>query len=110
MKCKNCDNELTGRQRNHCSDRCRKALSRTNKSDISKSDTKVGQARSGVRTFPTHIKHLEFYLDNPDKFATRTNPEKLNWGPYMTAEQLAESGFKANRVSIPGDWDYEKVA
>jgi len=33
MKClnDNCDNVLTGRQRTFCSDKCRKAISRTNK-------------------------------------------------------------------------------
>ena len=51
MKCKNnnCDNETTGRQV-FCSDRCRKALSRTetavsrtNNSDNTNSDREVGQ-------------------------------------------------------------------
>ena len=53
---------------------------------------------------------LEHYVALPSQYATRTVPDKLNWGPYMTTEQLADAGLKANRVSIPGDWDYEKVA
>ncbi len=105
MKCKNCDNELTGRQKNHCSDRCRKALSRTSKSDIPNPDTKVGQTRTGTHP-ATHAEHLEFYYANPDRYATRTNPDKLNWGPLMTMDQLEQAGLKANRVSIPGDWDF----
>ena len=113
MKCKNCDAELTGRQKVHCSDRCRKALSRTNKSDISNSDTEVGQitAEELVQIEAVAMPGtLGDYYARPSQYAQRTNPDKLNWGPYMTTEQLADAGLKANRVSIPGDWDYEKVA
>ena len=42
--------------------------------------------------------------------ARRTNPDSLNWGPHMTSDQLHEAGLKANRVPIPGDWDYVGVA
>lgn len=36
----------------------------------------------------------------------RTHPECLNWEGWMDAGELKANGFKANRVSIPGDWDY----
>jgi len=50
---------------------------------------------------------LEHYQDSPEYYVQRAHPERLNWGPYMTADQLAEAGLVANRVSIPGDWDYQ---
>lgn len=40
----------------------------------------------------------------------RTNPDVLNWGQHMTSDQLHDAGLKANRVPIPGDWDYQGVA
>ena len=36
----------------------------------------------------------------------RTHPERLNWGEPMTRAELEAAGLKANRVPIPGDWDY----
>lgn len=53
---------------------------------------------------------LEDYLD-PDgrKYATRTNPEKLNWGEPMSYAELLKAGLVANRVTIPGDFDYARV-
>ncbi len=39
----------------------------------------------------------------------RTNPDSLNYGAYLTADQLHDAGLKANRVPIPGDSDYKGV-
>ena len=39
-----------------------------------------------------------------------TDPDKLNWGERMTFNELNKAGLKGNRVAIPGDWDYVKVA
>ncbi len=50
------------------------------------------------------------YMNNLDKYITRREPKLLNWGPWMDSQQLAEAGLKANRVAIPGDWDYEGAA
>ncbi len=33
----------------------------------------------------------------------------INYGPYMTANELATAGLKFNRVSKPGDADYNGV-
>lgn len=52
---------------------------------------------------------LADYHANRDKYATRAEPDKLNWGPWMDSGELQEAGLKANRVSIPGDWDYSGV-
>ncbi len=50
------------------------------------------------------------YMNNLDKYITRREPKLLNWGPWMDSQQLAEAGLKANRVPIPGDWDYVGVS
>jgi hypothetical protein len=49
---------------------------------------------------------LEHYQANPDQYAARTNPELLDWGKPMTLNELNKAKLKANRVTIPGDWDY----
>ena len=46
------------------------------------------------------------YEANRQDYATRAEPERLNWGPWMSADELARAGLSANRVTIPGDWDY----
>ncbi len=53
------------------------------------------------------LKHYQAY---PEKYIPRREPDKLNWGPWMNSQQLEQAGLKANRVSIPGDWDYAGVA
>lgn len=52
---------------------------------------------------------LSHYKENPDKYAPRDKPEKLNWGPWMDLADLTGSPFVANRVPIPGDFDYAGV-
>ncbi len=53
---------------------------------------------------------LDDYLSRPEAYITRREPEKLNWGPWMDMAGLEQAGLKANRVAIPGDWDYEGAA
>ncbi len=50
---------------------------------------------------------LEHYERNAQMYAKHNAPALLNWGPHMTIAELNASGLKANRVPIPGDWDYE---
>jgi len=125
-----CNEPITGRQV-FCSDKCRKSHKRKSdiiptKSDICpdkpNSDTQVGQgsfARSskafGVLCDMNKQAGVLAH-DVPDgdpidllEYATRTNPELLNHGPYMTSAGLDKAGLKANRVPIPGDYDYEGV-
>lgn len=114
MKCKNCDNELVGRQKTHCSDRCRMALKRTPKPEQVKVEhetrTEFTTAEKyEVLCIQNREVSLEHYQENPDMYATRANPEKLNWGAYMTTDQLVGAGLYANRVPIPDDWDYAGV-
>jgi len=128
MQCMNekCDNELSGRQRSFCSDRCRKAVSRTNTSGEpgqTVNPDKVGQGvqfreecvtcenmvdENGVAACEERVSYQPA-LCSPDRYASRTNPEKLNWGEVMSSAELANAGLKANRVPIPGDFDYEGV-
>ena len=53
------------------------------------------------------IVSLEDYLANPADYIKRANPEKLNWGVPLSEHELSLSEFTCNRVTIPGDWDYE---
>ena len=53
---------------------------------------------------------LKHYQSYPEKYIPRREPDRLNWGPWMNSQQLKQAGLKANRVSIPGDWDYAGVA
>ncbi len=38
------------------------------------------------------------------------SPAVINHGPYTTAQQLADNGYRRNRVSLPGDVDYGGLA
>ena len=55
----------------------------------------------------TRTASYQDYLDHPEDYAKRTDASVLNWGDGLTAKQLGTSPFKANRVTLPGDWDYE---
>lgn len=52
-------------------------------------------------------------IDEPDATLTvydsRSKPESLNWGDWMTIAELEQAGLKANRAPIPGDHDYSGV-
>ena len=50
------------------------------------------------------------YQLNPSDYIPRREPDRLNWGPWMNSAQLEQAELKANRVTIPGDWDYVGVA
>jgi hypothetical protein len=54
-------------------------------------------------------KALDHYYANPDLYVIRAAPELLNWSAPMSAMELEQAGLKANRVTIPGDWDYSGV-
>lgn len=62
----------------------------------------------GISSSPTPIQ-MQQAMDR------RTNPDRLNWGDYMNADELEAYKRKYNlptyhnRVSIPGDWDYVGV-
>jgi len=64
------------------------------------------EVEPGTKLIPS----IDHYQANPDQYAPRTNPDLLNWGERMTFNELNKAGLKGNRVAIPGDWDYIKVA
>lgn len=108
MKClnENCDNELIGRQRTYCSDACRMAQTRTN------------EAAKVEQTKPEHEiedKPEQAQLEpcmRPDYVCTIPEDQRkpdVNYGPYMTASELAAAGLKANRVTKPSDEDYDGI-
>ncbi len=109
MQCYNdgCTQELTGRQRQYCSDRCRKASSRTNKA-VEDGSGSTNADKSDIMYADTgHAQALCHYYAHPDQYAQRTAPELLNWGEPMNSVELTAGPFRHNRVTIPGDWDYE---
>lgn len=89
MKCETCGNGFEAQRSSakYCSAKCRKLAFQNKDGEVS-------------------VPSLEHYYANPDMYATRNAPEKLNWGPHMDATELAGSKFTANRVNLPGDWDY----
>lgn len=136
MECRayGCTQALTGRQREFCSDKCRKRASRTQttpedgsgSTNADRMAVEPGQTERGQqsRTRPSipppdpgcirlvvGPASLDDYLDEHGRhYAPRAHPELLNWGDWMTSLQLEQAGLKANRVPIPSDWDYEGVA
>ena len=49
---------------------------------------------------------LDDYYARPEAYHRRLEPEKLNWGIKLDVKQLKQAGLRANRVPIPGDWDF----
>jgi hypothetical protein len=99
-ECKVCGKECRGQT---CSGSCRAKLSRQSQG---KAHAHAQQAHEPEAHAPKRTASLEHYYANPNQYATRTNPEALNWGKPMSLNQLRAANIKANRVTIPGDWDY----
>lgn len=118
MKCKQCDNALTGRQREYCSDKCRKQASRTKPTHEDgpgspNADKMVVEhppnADISERGQRTRTASFDDYWENPNDYVSRQEPDKLNWGAWMSSQQLSAAGLKGNRVTLPGDWDYDGI-
>ena len=59
-------------------------------------------------TLAEYLESKEIELaGGPRKYADRTKPERINWGPLMDEPELDANGLKANRATIPGDHDYQ---
>ena len=95
MKCVNCGKEAEGRSK-YCSATCKTIYNR-NKNRNTKS---VTPNRNSETVTPDQLQAAR------DR---RTNPDLLNWGDPMTSAELHDAGLRANRVPIPGDWDYNGV-
>ncbi len=50
---------------------------------------------------------FKHYTVWPSMYVDRLEPERLNWGRWMNSKELKNAGLKANRVSLPGDRDYD---
>lgn len=55
----------------------------------------------------TRIASLEDYNAHPDDYSFRACAELLNWGTWMSTEELKFSEFSTNRQIVPGDWDFK---
>lgn len=128
MKCKNCDNDAVGRSK-YCGDSCKVLYNRKQKSvnsgsndqTVNKTVTKlrvppmvavVGDFEASVTVSRTAT--YEDYLANPDDYAKRNHADWLNWGEWLSADALAKASMVVghtvnNRVTLPGDWDYQEV-
>lgn len=116
MQCKHepCNNEAKGNG-SYCSKSCRAQQSRRNRKGATELTANQATAQGNSCQFSTKgsagpAVTLEHYEANPDMYATRANPHRLNWGPRMNMNELNTAGKAANRVPIPGDHDYKGVA
>ena len=136
MKCKwrECENEARSKSP-FCGGTCKKRHQRASGTDV---PVEVGQELSGTQVGQTlgsasstqntdeqetgestiieqavieyvRTAGLQDYYDNPDNYYPRREPERLNWGAWLNMDQLKQADLRANRVPIPGDWDYEGV-
>jgi len=98
MQCKwhKCSNESRTRSP-FCSETCKKRHAR-------RSGTNGGTELSGTEGF-VPVQRQVGQAELESACARRKEPSKLNWGPWMNSDELKANKFKANRVSIPGDWD-----
>lgn len=111
-KCKHCDGPVAGKKL-YCDDACRMAFNRAQteqqtapQPEQSSNQPEQTQPEQPTRTEQESGPSIGHYNANPSKYAPRTNPHLLNWGKWMSGESLAHFGLVANRVPIPGDWDY----
>ena len=131
MNCVKCGIESKTR---FCSDKCRKADYRDRKNALEsnmghemrqggtilppESGTnvpEVGQFEDGTNTLgqvgQTLNKPENYGLDNCQckhcqQIRTNKSTARLNHGEYMTATELEQNGYDLNRVTLPGDIDY----
>ena len=100
MNCKVCDIECSGKC---CSGKCRATLSRRTRTPDN------GAHAVSARTERTFTSRE---LQDMGCIAPRANPDRLVEG-YHTAAQLAAMNTGGveylNRVSIPGDYDYDGI-
>lgn len=85
MQCmnENCDNELIGRQKTYCSDKCRKAQSRTDESRTSK----PGQPKSDRPKYIKDACGTEHLIDYEGRARTRDILESWADGEGTTYQQ-----------------------
>lgn len=109
--CKHCNGPIEGKGK-FCSDKCKQAAYRAKRNTVTPptvTNGPVTQSESVTVNEQDDGPSIAHYNANPSRYAPRTNPQLLNWGKPMSGEQLAHFKLVANRVPIPGDWDYAGV-
>lgn len=102
-KCRNCGailrHDKTSDQYDpeYCSAKCRKQDGVDPLSGAEVVSTAINAGR---------VASLKDYNKRSTDYHRRLEPEKLNWGVKLNAPQLKQAGLRANRVPIPGDWDF----
>ncbi len=109
-KCRNCGavlkHDKTSEQYDpeYCSGKCRKLDG--SEPYIKTPEEQAMVVREAKLTAPATFKDYEKNVGG--RYVRRFEPEKLNWGEPMSANDLLQAGFRANREPIKGDWDYEE--
>lgn len=100
MKCKHdkCSNELTGRQKRYCSDRCRVSQTRT---DLAAKPEQAGLTNPNIENYSQSDCKCQMCRSSANNGYKHT----INHGDYKPAVELADK--ELNRVSLPGDPDYQ---
>ena len=99
-----CGSELTGRQK-YCSDRCRMRAKRTQTEPESEQPEQINPNKPE----PEHQPEQDV-CGTGIMTARSNNPDLINTGSWLDADDLRQAGYKANRVPLPGDNDYHGVA
>ncbi len=88
----------------YCSGLCRKK-------DGSKPYVKTAEEQAMVvkeAKLTTPASYKDYQKNVGGRYVRRFKPEELNWGEPMSDGDLLQAGFRANRVPIDGDWDYQE--
>ena len=104
FKCKRHDCGATKRNnpldKDYCSGKCR---AKDGAEPVAEPELTAEEAAKVQR-----VASLDDYMKHGKDYVRRLEPEKLNWGiTKMDSAQLKQCGYRSNRVSLQGDWDYE---
>ncbi len=108
-KCRYCENErkegVIWYDDDYCSGKCKKA-----------DGGEIPPAAVVAKDSGVKASLKDYYLDypqevgrkgrSPKRYRRRFEPQRLNWDEPMNAPQLKQAGLRANRQSIPGDYDF----
>ena len=117
MECinKDCNNVVSGRSK-YCSAACKQAHHRNRNTVTDESVTQTVTSATVTPIAGSTVTHadpqetltgIDHYYAHPELYVPRREPERMNWDKHMTMAELEQAGLKCNRVSIPGDFDYE---
>ena len=95
-----CSNDKQGKS-SYCSESCKTLYNRNKRN--------TGTGTSQPEQQPEQAVNRLGNESDSKTYATRTNPDLINYGEPMSPYQLEKAGLKANHVSIPGDSDYTGV-